>query len=502
MLTGAPNGSTQAAQAGAMQNEQARRNEAKKKNAAAAAAAANSATTATMAPAPQPQTPQQAQGNSAQAAATRQGAPAYSTQTQAQNGVTSYGLFANPAPTPGAGGGHGPITGPWGAGPPQIMPPQPPTNPFNMGDIVNGSTGEAWYPGFDDTGVHGDVPLQGGKIGQNQTAGGPKRALAQQAQEQQQQAQVGAQAQSKPGGKGNRGGPIDIDGDGQIAWWEEGVNVIPTIGAIRGADVVAGRLLDDPRDPDGDGFDSDGRKIEDPQSPVGDALGGLSGDLGGVLADIVNGFQDGYDGNGNQVGTASDYVDSVFGGMGQFNPGGLTDSVLANWQQAMGPEAWQQQADNQLATRYEDSLSSLNESERRLNARSAQAGIGNDTGMREGLYNDFAGRNQQAQRDVFNDALNNQMTAMNGATTAANANRSMDQSLYSNELSTRNAAAMSDWMKEVEDNPSAMAILRDLMGAGGQAMGAAGDMFGSAIGAGGSALGGGGLAALLGAIGM
>lgn len=222
---------------------------------------------------------------------------------------------------------------------------------------------------------------------------------------------------------------------------------------------------------------------------VGGATGQVAGEFGeaagGALGEGFASFVDAW--NAANPGSNMSYED--FLNMPGFEQSSIMGDVGQNWTAAMDPAAWEQMASNRLAAANEANTSALNRGERRLADRAGRTGFANTGGVTSQMYNDYAGRGMQAERDIFNDTLMNQMNALQGASGFALGQNAQDQSRWAQETALAGHAADQNFAANREDNPSGAGVLADLLGAGGEAAGMAGQA-------------GGVLAQLLAALGM
>lgn len=204
------------------------------------------------------------------------------------------------------------------------------------------------------------------------------------------------------------------------------------------------------------------------EDPLG-FLGTIGNGLGGAFSDFVAGW--------DQANPGSNKSFFDFLNVPGFQQSSLMGDVGQNWTSAMDPAAWQQMAQNRLASANEANLSALNLAERRLADSAARTGLGNFGGARGNMYNDFASRGIQAERDIFNDALMNQMNAIQGAGQFALGANQQDQSRWSQLANMGMMGAGQDFAANREDNPSGASVLRDFLGAIGGAAGGIGQMY-------------------------
>lgn len=184
-----------------------------------------------------------------------------------------------------------------------------------------------------------------------------------------------------------------------------------------------------------------------------------------ALGQFVNDFITSYEG---QAGTQNPSMQGMLAdllGQAGFDPASLMGDINANWSSAMDPAAWEEMARNRIASADEANLAGLNEAERRINARAARTGLQNTGGQRSSIYNSFADRGVQARRDTFNDALNNQMAAMQGASAFGLGQNAQDQARWAQLLGIGAQGVGADFNAIRADNPSGASVLRDLMGA-------------------------------------
>jgi hypothetical protein len=215
---------------------------------------------------------------------------------------------------------------------------------------------------------------------------------------------------------------------------------------------------------------------------AGAAAGGIAGDAGAVAGGIagegVAGFVDAYE-NANPA-SAAGYGD--FLNTPGFEQGSLMGDVGQNWTAAMDPAAWEQMAQNRLASANEANMGALNRGERRLADRAGRTGFANTGGATSQMYNDYAGRGVQAERDIFNDTLMNQMNALQGASGFALGENAQNLGQWGQLYGGSLHQADQDFAANREDNPSGAAMLSDLFGAGGAAVGGAGQLAGAGAG--------------------
>ncbi len=207
---------------------------------------------------------------------------------------------------------------------------------------------------------------------------------------------------------------------------------------------------------------------------AGNALAGAGSGVGNFLGEQFSDFKNSWD-------SATGIEDKQFG---QFlnNPGfqggSLMQDVGQNMTSMMDPGAWVQQARNREQAAHDQNLASLNLGERRLNDRSARSGLANNGGMLNKMYQDHGQANLQADRDIFNDALNNQTNAIGQAGQFAQGAQAQDQQRWQSLLQQSNLGATQDHAAFRQDNPSGASVLQDLLGAIGGVAGGAGQAAG------------------------
>jgi hypothetical protein len=210
------------------------------------------------------------------------------------------------------------------------------------------------------------------------------------------------------------------------------------------------------------------------QSPT-EAAGGVAADAAGLAGGTLGAgfaeFRDAWDAatGGGSNASAFDFMQ-----IPGFEQSSLMGDVGQNMTSMMDPAAWEQMAANRLSSAFEANRGALNLGERRLNDRAARTGLANSDGARGSMYDAFAQRNMQAERDIFNDTLNNQMGAIGQAGNFALGQQAQDQARWSQLLGLGGQAGLADFMANREDNPSGAAVLQDLLGALGGLAGAGG----------------------------
>lgn len=213
-------------------------------------------------------------------------------------------------------------------------------------------------------------------------------------------------------------------------------------------------------------------------SPNGALVGQVAGDVGTMAGEGFSSFVDAW--NAANPGSNMSYED--FLNIPGFDPSSLMGDVGQNWTAAMDPAAWEQMAQNRLAAANEANMGALNRGERRLADRAGRTGFANTGGVTSQMYNDYAGRGVQAERDIFNDTLMNQMNALQGASGFALGQNAQDQARWALEAGMAGHAADQNFGANREDNPSGAAVLGDLLGALGGAAGGAANLAGQGAG--------------------
>jgi len=224
------------------------------------------------------------------------------------------------------------------------------------------------------------------------------------------------------------------------------------------------------------GIDAGNGNGQQAAADLGAAGGQLGADVGNALGQTFAGVAGGWDqavGGGGQKG----FNDFFNQNMPQWQESSLNDAVGANMQQMMDPAAWEQMARNRLDAANFANTGALNTAERRLADMAGRTGFANTGGVQGQMYNDFANRGLQNERDIFNDTLTNQMNAIGQAGSYANTQRGQDLQRYGNLLNIGAMGAGQDLSNYREDHPSGAAMAQDLMKAlGGVAGGAQGNI--------------------------
>lgn len=191
---------------------------------------------------------------------------------------------------------------------------------------------------------------------------------------------------------------------------------------------------------------------------VGDNLGGIAGagadaaaDIGGsVMEGAVPGLQDlltqlvqggasiwgaGEQAWNDAMGPPPDIYQRMQELVGQygFQPSDLFQAAGQNMMTISDPAAWEQMAQNRMDAHREEARASMNDAERRMRGAAARSGF-NPAGGVGNIYSDYAGSMQDAQRNIFNDALQNQMQAANMVNNFALGERGLDQQAWANQL--------------------------------------------------------------------
>lgn len=158
---------------------------------------------------------------------------------------------------------------------------------------------------------------------------------------------------------------------------------------------------------DGQGIVEDAFNTVDPVvNFFSSILGNSMEDLGGVFQRMNQGWQEG---NPPPPG-ALQMMQDLYGQHGQYQGGPMMDALVQNGLSMMGPEAWEQMAQNRLAAHGEQALSSLNEAERRMRGGAALGGYSASPGLAR-AYQGYGQAMQDAERNIFNDILGQQMNA-------------------------------------------------------------------------------------------
>lgn len=166
-----------------------------------------------------------------------------------------------------------------------------------------------------------------------------------------------------------------------------------------------------------------------------------------------------------------------------FNPSSLTGALGQNAQAMMDPAAWQQMADNRMAAHRDQARGDLNDMERRTRGAAARGGFNPTAGLNN-AYSQYAQSNQDAQRNIFNDALGHQMNAFNTASGYGLGQQGLDQSRWGQGLGMLGQAGMFDAANRAGDFTNF-----------GEMVGGVGDLVGSVLHGGGQS--GGGIASML-----
>lgn len=229
-----------------------------------------------------------------------------------------------------------------------------------------------------------------------------------------------------------------------------------------------------------------GTAVNDAAAAIGggiqEAVEDIPSDLGTVAGEAVSDFRDAYNDAAGQPPSMMDSVNDIIaqlGGMPGQNP--LLGAVGQNWMSAMDAGAWEQMARNRLDAAREANLGQTNDAMRRLNDRAARTGFANPGGVAASIFSDAAARDVQSERDIFNDALMNQMNALQGASSFGLGAQSADLDRFRAGLAPLLMGAQADYDRELADNPAWSTVLRDIMGAGGQAAGAVGNNIASML---------------------
>jgi hypothetical protein len=217
--------------------------------------------------------------------------------------------------------------------------------------------------------------------------------------------------------------PLDVNGDG----------------AFNMGDVNAGLT---------DMLDNGEQAIRDGAAGAANAAGDIVGGGGAMaaetIADILRQWNEGWDaGMGGPPPGMMDGLNEILGSFG-FDHGSLVDDVGMNWTTAMDPAAWEQRANNLMATASEQGWADLNRQERRLNDAASRSGMANSSGIRSSMYNNLSSNLQNQQRNIWNDSLLQQMQALQGAGSFANQQQAMDQSRWSQMLGMLGQANQAD----------------------------------------------------------
>ncbi len=215
------------------------------------------------------------------------------------------------------------------------------------------------------------------------------------------------------------------------------------------------------------------------------ATGGVAGAIGSAMLDPVIGALQG--------GKAS--WDKAFGGENPlsqpglqdilaqygFTPGSLSGDVGQNWATAMDPAAWEQRANNLYSQAQETANTSLNSNERRFNDRAGRSGLANQGGGLSSLYQGYGSELQNAQRNIQNDSLSQQMQAMQGAGAFANGQQALDQQRWGQGMSALTQANQMDTAYNQQANPDFWDMLNSAMSAAGGVAQGAGQAGGSIL---------------------
>jgi hypothetical protein len=237
----------------------------------------------------------------------------------------------------------------------------------------------------------------------------------------------------------------------------------------------------------GDAFNDFGGLVGDAFAASAGAAGQSMADTIGTLGDafmpMVGSISDAYQQMESEWGTsptATPYMSELL----QNNPyqaGSLYNDVGQNMTAMMDPGAWEQMAANRLDSAREESLGAMNEGARRMRGGAARGGYNPTAGL-SNVYNQHGQNMVNAQRDIFNDTLGNQMQAAGMAGNYALGQEGMERGMYNNALQMMGNAGMYDAQQAGQDYTNFgefVGGVGQLLGAG---AGAFGDMYSSAMG--------------------
>lgn len=239
----------------------------------------------------------------------------------------------------------------------------------------------------------------------------------------------------------------------------------------------------------GDGADAAQTIIDEAMPSIEDLLSTLVGAGTNIWQTGEQAWQEGM----GPAPNISDQIQQILAGFG-YTPTSLAGDVGQNWTSAMDPAAWEQMAANRMDAAREEARGSMNEAERRMRGAAARGGFNANPGL-GGIYSDYAGAMQDAQRNIFNDTLTNQMNALQGASSYALGQQGLDLQHYGQLLNPMIQAAMQQGLYDQNNYTSfgeAVGGVADIIGsltggaanAGGQAAGGIGNLLGGLIGAG------------------
>lgn len=210
---------------------------------------------------------------------------------------------------------------------------------------------------------------------------------------------------------------------------------------------------------------------------LGQGAEALVGDLSRVYA----GGQQAYD---QAMSDAGYGPPSAVQGMQQIlddNPyqqSALSQQVMQNAAMMQNPEAWEQMMANRLAQQQEQARSDLNLAERRLRGSQARSGLSTG-GSISNLYGLYGDQMQNAQRNIFNDVLQQQMQALNMGAGIAQGQQGLDQALRGQNVGALGQANLTDTMYGQHNYTNF-----------GEALGGMANLAGSVLGGGAQAAGG------------
>jgi hypothetical protein len=378
-----------------------------------------------------------------------------------------------------------------GAALPQPAPPIPPPPippPSTVSGVQTGPMGSSTLPTPSTSTVTPTTVATGSQLqqpitGSAPTKGGTFTAQASTAPQQLQQQTFTAQAAPPPQMQApttttqgpafpvqastiDGSNPLDVNGDGHFDLNDVGAGIGDTVGNV--GEAVGGA-------------------VTDAAGAAGDVIGQGGAWTAEQIASILSQWNAGWDaGMGGAPAGQMQGLEQILGNFG-FGQGSLVGDVGQNWTTAMDPEAWEQRANNLMATASEQGWADLNRQERRLNSQAALSGIANTGGMRGSIYNNLTNALQNQQRNIWNDSLLQQMQALQGAGSFANQQQAMDQARWSQMLGMLGQANQADTQYAQDQYLGFGEALGGILGVGANVagQGANGVGTGAGIGAGG-----------------
>lgn len=221
------------------------------------------------------------------------------------------------------------------------------------------------------------------------------------------------------------------------------------------------------------------------QSEILEFLSKLMGGLGEGAGALMEGFQTGW-GKTQEVpgGVYEDLMGMYDDERNQIGTNDMLGAANAMGMDMMNPQAWEAMVDRRMAQSTDQLREALNEAERRSRGAAAAGGYSADA-MLSNAYRDYGQGLVDANRNILNDALMQQMAAQGQVSGQGLAQQQLAQQLLQQRLGTLGAGQMMDKSFEQslytspEEVMNAMAMmLGGGMAGAGQAAGGMGSVLG------------------------